>query len=166
MSETVKHIISYVFKRSGKPVLSESEFYLTVSMHMKWCPPNIAKEFVSSCISLGLLKQEGETVSPGFDVDGVAIPLGFHPTGEDFLIKNKENIEKSQERNVFDVVLDRLQAKTLLDRGGIEKEVSTLIDKKDIYRGSALALFARIHSVDINELIPLLKEEMLRESIE
>jgi hypothetical protein len=162
MSEKVRQIISFVFKRSGKQRLTESEFYLTISMDLKWCPPKRAKEFVSHLISLGVLKKEGEDVFPEFDVDDVVIPLGFHPQEEDFIFDDSEGaVDTSETKDALEHVVHRIQAKTLLDKGRIEKEISRLIEKKHIHRSAALALFARFYNVSITDLLPELKEEIL-----
>lgn len=162
MSEKVRQIISFVFKRSGKQRLTESEFYLTISMDLKWCPPKRAKEFVSHLISLGVLKKEGEDVFPEFDVDDLVIPLGFHPQEEDFIFDDLEGaVNTSETKDAFEHVVHRIQAKTLLDKGRIETEISRLIEKKHIHRSAALALFARSHDVVITDLLPELKEEIL-----
>lgn len=165
MGEKVKQIISFVFKRSGKQRLTESEFYLTISMDLKWCPPKRAKEFVSHLISLGVLKKDGEEIFPNFDVAEVVIPLGFHPIEEDFVMDEEKDIDGINEaKNVLEHMIHRIQAKTLLDKNRIEKEILQLIDEKHIHRSAALALYARSYNVDIADLLPELKDEILREN--
>ena len=94
MDETARKIIAYVFKKTGKKKLSESEFYLTISMDLKWCPPDASKEFLKNLISNGLLNKDDKHVFPNFDVDTVVIPIQFQPDKSYFFTKNsKENEE-------------------------------------------------------------------------
>lgn len=165
MDEKVKQIISFVFKRSGKQRLSESEFYLTISMELKWCPPKIAKEFVSHLVSFGWLKKSGQDVFPSFDVDKVVIPIGFHPTDGEFIVDDRKGTDGDNETtNVFGHMIHRIQAKTLLDKNRIEKEILKIIEEKHIHRLAALALYAHSYNVDISDLLTDLRSEILGEN--
>ena len=50
MNKEHKIIISFVFNRSGKREMSFSEFYLTLSLDLKWFTPDNAKSFTLNSI--------------------------------------------------------------------------------------------------------------------
>ena len=80
MSDQIaKQIIACVMKRTGKDEIVESDFYLTISVQFQWCPPRLAKEFMHHALKDSLLKQQGNLISAGFNVNSVNVPVGFKP---------------------------------------------------------------------------------------
>ena len=57
MDSEWKIIIAFLFKRSGKEKLSLSEFYLSLSMDLKWFSPQQAKAFVNHAVEQKLLTE-------------------------------------------------------------------------------------------------------------
>lgn len=109
------YVVSMPFKRKGKEVLKESEFVLSLSIDLNWFAPEKAKIILSEAEKEGLLKREGELVTPAFDISGVEIPQGFKP--------EKDILEK---KTMFVKVVDRIIART-----GMEKrKVIALVNKK------------------------------------
>jgi len=50
-----KIIIAFLFKRSGKNKLKESEIYLPLSLELDWFSANEARQFVNLAVELKLL---------------------------------------------------------------------------------------------------------------
>jgi len=162
MYDVAKQIIAFVFNRSGKKHLQDSEIYLTISMELKWCSPKIAKDFVTNACAVGLLGKDGEEVSPLFDPHGILIPLGFRPTEEMFVLgNNQQNIEVYEQKNAIDMLIERIQDKTSLDKKLIRDEIQVLAEKKQLHVYSAAAILARSYEVNIVDIVPKLKEEAL-----
>ncbi len=160
MYDEAKQIIAFVFNRSGKKSLQDSEVYLTISMELKWCSPKIAKEFVSNACVVGLLGKEEEEITPLFDPQAILIPLGFRPTEEMFVLgNNQQRIEVYEQKNAIDMIIERVQNKTSLGRVVIQDEIQALIEKKQLHAYSAAAILARSYGVNIVDIIPKLKEE-------
>jgi len=79
--EEAKHIITTVFKRSGREALSSSEFPLILSMELRWFPPSQARRFTKWCIENNLLEtREREKLTPTFNIKGCNPPIDFKPT--------------------------------------------------------------------------------------
>jgi hypothetical protein len=160
MNDEAKQIIAFVFNRSGKKHLQESDVYLTISMELKWCSPKIAKDFVSNACVVGLLGKDGEEVTPLFDPHAILIPLGFRPTEEMFVLgNNQQHIEVYEQKKAIDMLIERVLKKTSLDKGLIRDEIQALSEKKHLYEYSAAAILARSYEVNIVDIIPKLKEE-------
>ena len=166
MNEIVKQAIAFVFKRSGKQQLKESELYLTVSMDLQWCSPNTAKEFISRLLSHGILKKEGEFISPSFDIQKTMIPLDFHPTEQDFIIEEDSVATSMQGDTMIDTLIGRLAEETSLGKEEIYREMLSVAEQKQLHTASALALLARFYNVDVTDMIQDLKDEVLKENTE
>lgn len=107
------YTVSMPFLRKGKDSLKDTEFVLALSIDLKWFTPEQARAVLADAEKSGLIKREGDVISPTFDVSKVQIPSGFKP-----LIGEKKTI--------FDRIIDRITSGT-----GIEKQkVAALINKK------------------------------------
>ncbi|MDG6229348.1 MAG: DUF2240 family protein [Candidatus Thermoplasmatota archaeon] len=164
MNTKDEQIVSFVFKRSGKDRLKESELYLILSMDLKWCSPKNAKEFIAHLIAKDLLQKEGDSVVPAFDVQDVVIPLGFHPQKEDFERIDSETLTDSFSNSAFEHCIERLQKERPIAKANIEKEIGEIMKEKQVHAEAAIVLFAGIHNVDVSDLIPALRQEILREN--
>ncbi len=138
------YTISMPFLRKGKDALKDSEFVLALSIDLKWFNPEQAKNVLKDAENSGLLKREGELVSPAFDISKIEIPPGFKPEPGIF-----------EKKSIFDRIIDRIILKT-----GIEKrKVIALINKKHeelakqvLIEVSAI-LVALEHGIMVDDLI-------------
>ena len=87
MNSEEMSIISFIFKRSGKDRLSESEIYLPLSLELRWFSSTEAKNFVKYATQTNLLNKEDGFLSPSFDVSKIKVPIGFQPSKKDFKIE-------------------------------------------------------------------------------
>lgn len=163
MSEQVaKQVIVFIFKRGGKNKISESEFYLTLSMELQWCPPNLAKSFVSECLKAGLVHMENESIIPSFDIDHIKIPIDFQPSVDFF---KEFKVEVNQvirfDSNSF---IDSLQNLLDLSTDEINKSVDNFVQNKHITRDVALLLFAKKHGMDVIEHSMLIETLFFKEN--
>lgn len=138
------YTISMPFLRKGKDALKDSEFVLALSIDLKWFNPAQAKNVLKDAENSGLLKREGELVSPAFDISKIEIPPGFRPEPGIF-----------EKKSIFDRIIDRIILKT-----GVEKrKVIALINKKHeelakqvLIEVSAI-LVALEHGIMVDDLI-------------
>lgn len=79
MDTEAKIIIAFLFNRSGKPVLKESELYLPLSMELGWFSTKEAAEFVSYAVAQGLLAKKDGDLHPTFPIEAITVPVGFTP---------------------------------------------------------------------------------------
>ncbi len=143
-SSDLTYTVSMPFLRKGKDALKDSEFVLALSIDLKWFNPEQAKNVLKDAEKSGLLKREGELVSPAFDIAGVEIPSGFRPEPGIF-----------EKKTIFDRIIDRIILKT-----GIEKRrVIALINKKQEELGKQVLievsaiLVALEHGIMVDDLI-------------
>ncbi|KCZ70679.1 hypothetical protein ANME2D_02702 [Candidatus Methanoperedens nitroreducens] len=147
MSDLI-YSVSVPFKRKGKEVLKESEFILVLAIDLNWFNPEEAKNILNHAQRAGLVKRDGEIVTPAFDISSVEIPPGFRP-GSDILLKNLEK------KTLFDRIIERIIAGT-----GMEKrKVISLINKKQeelsklVEIEVSAILVALEHGVAVNDLL-------------
>ncbi len=109
------YTVSMPFLRKGRETLKDSEFVLALSIDLNWFTPEQAKNVLSQSESSGILKRQGEMISPAFDLSKLQIPSGFKPEAD--------VLEK---KTIFDRIIERIIQKT-----GMEKrKVIALINKK------------------------------------
>ncbi len=109
------YTVSMPFLRKGKETLKDSEFVLALSIDLNWFAPEQAKSVLSQAESSGILKRQGEMISPAFDLSKVEMPSGFKPESEVF-----------EKKTIFDRIIERITLNT-----GMEKrKVIALINKK------------------------------------
>ena len=87
MADEAQIILAFLFKRSGKTTVKESELYLPLSLELGWFTASQAHQFVQYALQQGLLEHDNDHVSPSFDVNMIEIPVGFKPTQTSFQIK-------------------------------------------------------------------------------
>lgn len=159
-----EQIVAFVFKRSGKDQLKESELYLILSMDLKWCSPKNAKEYITHLLSKGILKNNDDVIFPSFNVQEVVIPLDFHPRQEDFHFSNDDDVSGIIIKSAVEQGIKRIQKETSMDKTSIKNEIEVIIKEKQVQIEAALALCALYHLVDVSDLIPSLKEELITEN--
>lgn len=79
MIEEAKKVIAFVFEKLGKRGVSPSDFYLTLSMDLRWCSVEKAKKFLRFAMDKKLLSSIEGKLYPNFPLDDIEIPFGFHP---------------------------------------------------------------------------------------
>jgi hypothetical protein len=80
MDGEARIILAFLYKRSGKSLLSAPELYLPLSMELRWFSAKEAQEFISEAINEKLLIESAAGLSLAFDLATVAIPSGFVPS--------------------------------------------------------------------------------------
>lgn len=109
----LKYTVSIPFKRKGKDALKESEFVLALSIDLNWFSPDQARNVVREAEKAGLIKREGDIISPTFDLSPVETTLNFKP-------------EVSEEQPLFDRIIERITAETGMDK----RKIVALVNKK------------------------------------
>jgi hypothetical protein len=78
------------FRTKGKNVVTENEFFMGVSMDLRWMGPAETRELISLLVGGGVLERDGEYLRPAFDVRAADIPIGFRPSADVLKIKRKK----------------------------------------------------------------------------
>lgn len=154
---SLQKVLALIYKRKGKGVLSEKEFVFSASIDFRWFTPKEAQLLLDLGLRDKLLERTNGFIKPTFDYKKIDVPLDFRP-GKDALSHREEN---DQERPIFPKMLD-----TIADYSGLKKrDVVARINRAQERLGvdievAALAV-ARDLGLDIDELIPRVKEEIL-----
>jgi len=156
-NQQVKQIISFILKRSGKKSIAESEIYLILSMELQWCPPQMAKQFISEVQKTDLVQIENGLITPSFSIDKVSIPIDFKPTVEFF--KNFKAEEKEMKPTNTDQFLEYLKTSSSLSKEEITNAITKIQDDKNITEHVAMLLFAKKHAIDISNILPEIDKE-------
>ena len=149
-------ILTFVFRRSGRPALRESEIYLPLAMDLGWFTMEQAQRFVDSAISSHLLEKEEGLLRPAFDIDNVEVPLGFVPSSEIEELTPKKNDEKEQ-ADVVSYICEHTGRK----KAEIEEEISTAAEKMGVLFDVAGVLVARKYNLPITELAESVEQSLL-----
>lgn len=162
MESEAKIIIAFLFNRSGKTALTESELYLPLSMELGWLSTKEAQGFVKSAIQQGLLVKQDGRIQPNFPVEKIIIPLNFVPSKKLFC----ETIGQEQGQPLITRIIARICAETSLKQQDIEEEITKEGREKNILAEVAGLYVARKYNVDVRELLTEVEHGIFREKTE
>lgn len=150
-------IITFLFKRSGKPKLSFSDLYLTLSMNLNWFTPEGAKEFVSFALKQKLLTKKGEAITPNFDYEKIVVPVGFTPSKRVFEEKETKKRDEKVE-TVLNKIVKQLVEKTDLDESQVIEKINATSKEKNITTEVAALLIGKEYNVSLVDFFKEIEE--------
>lgn len=159
MDSEGKIIIAFLFNRSGKTALTESELYLPLSMELGWLSTKEAQGFVKSAIQQGLLVKQDGRMQPGFPLENIVIPLNFVPSKKLFC----ETIGQEQGQPFITRIIARICAETSLKQQDIEEEITKQEREKNLIFEVAALYVARKYNVDVGALLTEVEQGIFRE---
>jgi hypothetical protein len=163
MNHEEKIVLAFIYKRTGKEVLSFSEMYLTISMNLNWCSPIEAKNFIKNCIEKNLLLEEKEFLKPNFKPDDINIPVGFKPSTDFFEKRKNEKIdEKKLETNQN--LISEIAKKSDKAIEEINEEIKTLSTEKNLFFDVAALIYAEEFDIDLKGYIKKIEESVFIEN--
>ena len=160
MESEAKNIITFIFKRSGKNELTESEFYLTLSLTLNWFSPKNAKEFIRRALKHNLLIQKGEVLTSAFDWKKVTVPIGFYPLKQPFKVKEEEQIEK---RDILKLIINHIVEKTDQEKKTIMAQIKNVSKEKKILPIVAALMICKESTIDIENFIGNIENSIFKE---
>jgi hypothetical protein len=152
-------IITFLFKRSGKPKLSFSDLYLTLSMNLNWFTPEGAKEFVSFALKQKLLIKKGEAITPNFDYNKIVVPVGFTPSKMAFGEKEVKKRDEKEE-TVLNKIVKQLVEKTDLDKRQIVEKINATAKEKNISTEVAALLIGKEYNASLEDFFKEIEENI------
>lgn len=156
--ENEAHIIlAFLFKRSGKNALKNSELYLPLSMELGWCSTKDANDFIKQAVQQGLLVKKDGVLQPTFAVENVEIPLGFIPSKKIF-VKEKPDLKK--EEDVIDLIVDRISEKTRRDKKDVLNEIKQVENEKNIVPEVAALFVAKVYAVEMEDFFTAVQKKL------
>ena len=151
-------IIAFIFKRSGKTELIFSEFYLSLSMDLNWFTPKQAKEFINIALKQRLLIKKDDLITPTFDYDKTAVPVGFYPSKQVF--EEKEVKKHVKEEDVLKKIIRRIVEKTNLNEQEVVTKLQEIEKEKNITPGVAALLIGKEHNVSLDDFFNKIDEKI------
>ncbi|MCX6665486.1 MAG: DUF2240 family protein [Euryarchaeota archaeon] len=152
MESESKIVLAFLFKRSGKNMLKESDIYLPLSLELGWFSSTQAQEFVKHALNEKLLIKKDDVVTPSFDVSAVDIPIGFQPSkhvSEQQHIPVKDQARKDK-RSLIEQIVDNIVEKTGENKETIAVKISDMEKEKQIFSEVAALVVAREYDVDVD----------------
>jgi len=163
MDSEAEIIIAFLFKRSGKTELKESEIYLPLSIELGWFSSQQAHNFVTSALKQNLLKAKGSLLTPTFAVENVAIPVGFYPSKTSFETE-EEGKTKEEKKSVLDMIIQCISKKTNQNEKDLREKVKEIEEEKGILPEVATLVVAKEYDVDVEEYLAQVEHILLREN--
>ena len=148
MSSEAEIIIAFLYKRSGKPVLTESELYLSLSMDMGWMTATEAQAFVQQMKDDKIVHPSDGGFAPSFDVTTVETPRGFTPSKK---IRGKEPPVHIAKESLLDQIVRRICECTKRPIPQLSREIAALAAEKNIAPEVAALWVARRHDCDVSD---------------
>jgi hypothetical protein len=159
MDSEAKIIIAFLFNRSGKTELKDSELYLPLSMELGWFTVKESQEFIKYAIKQELLIKKDGLLQSTFPFEKVIIPLGFAPSKKFFAEKKDELTED----DIIDRIAIKISALTNHNQKEILEEIKQEEKEKNLFSEVAALYVARKHSVDITEWYDTVEKILIRE---
>lgn len=147
MDSEAKIIIAFLFNRSGKTELKDSELYLPLSMELGWLSTKESQEFIDYAIKQELLIKKDGWLRPNFPLEKIAIPLGFTPSKKLF----SEKRDEYKNKNIIDEIVILISTLTNHSQGEIFEEIKQEQKEKNLFLEVAALYVARKYSVDITD---------------
>ena len=160
MEKELKKIISFIFKRSGKYKLYRSDFYLSLSIDLKWFSPEKAKDFIDYAIKQNLLIVNNDILEPNFDINKISIPYGYNPEKILFENHNKTNRKKNIDLNEM---IFRKNNYNLNLKKRIIKDIDHISFEKNIYSAVATILVLMDLNIEFNAYIKFAEDQIINE---
>jgi hypothetical protein len=160
MESEAKIIIAFLFNRSGKIGLKESELYLPLSMELGWLSTKESQAFVTYAIKQGLLVKKEGLLQPNFPLENITIPLGFIPTKKLF----SEKTEQQTEENIIEEIVTQLCRQTNQSQEEILDEIKQEGEERSLLPEVAALFVARKHGIDVTVWYETVEKTLFKEN--
>ncbi len=162
MDSEEKIVIAFLFKRSGKSKLKESEIYLPLSLELGWFSTKEARQFIEYAIKQKLLIKKEGLLTPSFDVEKIDITVGFSPSKSTFTVKEMDK----EEEDVFQKIVNHIVEKTDHTYEEIIKEINRIQEEKKIIPEVASLLLAKEFNINVEDSLDVVEKRIFRENEE
>jgi hypothetical protein len=162
MESEAKIIIAFLFNRSGKTELKDSELYLPLSMELGWLSAKESQDFIKYAIKQELLIKKDGLLQTNFPFENVIIPLGFIPSKKFFAEKKDE----FKEDDIIDGIALKISTLTNHSQKEILEEIKQEEKEKNLFSEVAALYVARKYSIDITDWYDSVEKILIKENRE
>ena len=154
MNSEMEIVIAFLFKRSGKKELKESEIYLPLSIELGWYSTKESHEFIKLALKQKLLIKKDGFLCPNFDIEKINIPIGFYPSRKS--VDRGFKLEK--ENSIIERIINQIVEKEGQEYNVIIEKIKRIAMEKDIIQEVAALFVAKQYSIDIEEHIEIIEK--------
>lgn len=162
MTSEAEIILAFIFKRSGKEALKESDIYLPLSLELGWFSTKEAQEFVNHAFKQKLLIKKEGLLTPSFDIEQVNVPVGFSPSK--MIFEKKEIKPKEKKDDVFDTIVHLLIDKTKQDKKMVLESIQKIEKEKKVTPEVAALAIASENDIDLKDYFKQIETTLFKES--
>ena len=169
MVDETQIILAFLFNRSGKTTVKESELYLPLSLELGWFTASQAHQFVQYALQQGFLHKENDHVTPSFEINSVDVPIGFKPTQTSFHIKKPQKKSDSSPQGspkLLQQLLQHIEQLSKISHQELQNELEVTIKEKGLTPEVAALILGRHHNVDITYYIKQVEHQIFKENEE
>jgi hypothetical protein len=149
MSTEPEIILTFLYKRSGKTELKDSELYLPLSLELGWFTNQEARDFVTYAKEQNLLQEKNDKLIPTIKINSTPIPIGFYPSKKHYGKKTQETSPK--ETSLLQQLTQELTTITHQTQSQIETEIQDLAHNRCILPEIAALYLAATHQLPIEQ---------------
>ena len=161
MKNEAEIILSFLFKRSGKTKLRQSDIYLSLALDLNWFSISSAKTFLKNSLKEGLLQKQGEYVTPNFNWKKIEIPIGYHPS-KDMKIPELPTLDNF---NILDELIDKITEKTGYDKKSILDKINIISSDLKITFEVAALLICQDFNINYEVYLDKIEKKLFKKNI-
>ncbi len=146
--------IAAPFKHTRKEQLKKNEIVYYLAFERGWMNIEQANLLLARAKEEGLIAYEGDMIRPLFDVQSIEIPLGFKPSASVF--RRSDPQEELMQR----IAREKSMPLTL-----VVADMNAIISREfdgHIRPEGAVIILAKRHGVEFSDLLPALRENVLK----
>jgi hypothetical protein len=146
--------IAAPFRHTRKEQLKKNEIVYYLAFERGWMNIEQANLLLARAKEEGLIAYEADMIRPLFDVQSIEIPLGFKPSASVF--------RKSDPQ---EELMQRIAGQRNMPLTLVVAEMNAIISKEfdgHIRPEGAIIILAKRHGVDCSDLLPALRENVLK----
>ncbi len=146
--------IAAPFRHARKASLKKSEMVYFLAFERGWMNIEQANQLLALARDEGLIAVDGDMIRPLFDTATVEVPLGFRPPSSIF--RRSDPLED---------LMQRIEKEKNIPATSVAAEMNAIISREfDGYLRpeAALVILARRHAVSFDDLLPALREAILK----
>jgi hypothetical protein len=156
MNSEMEIVIAFLFKRSGKKELTESEIYLPLSIELGWYSTKESHDFIKLGLKQKLLIKKDEVLYPNFDIEKINIPIGFYPSRKSV----DKGFKLEKENSIIERIVNHIVEKKGQDYNVIVEKIKKVAMEKNIIQEVAALFVAKQHNIDIEGYIEIIEKNI------
>jgi hypothetical protein len=158
MSSEAEIIIAFLYKRSGKTALKESELYLPLSIELGWFTNQEARNFVTYAKQQNLLQEKNQNLIPNFDIHSITIPIGFYPSKQQYTKKSPK--PTSEEKPISQQLINDIIKATQKTPKQVESDIQKIAKERHILPELSALYLATTHYIPIKQYFLQIEQQL------